>query len=142
MPDATPPNSAEAQPTQPAAPALAQPAAATPSAPSPNITGSPAGPVSLPIAAKLSASQAGEYSLQLGAFLEAAKAKSLTAELLARGYTPDSIDAADGYGRAWHYVRLGAFPDEQAADRAAADLLVRAGIGAAVIRSSAANAGH
>ena len=143
LPDGTLPNSAQAHATPPAAPEPTQPAAETPVRPSPNVTGSAATPTSAPsAAANPAASQAGEYSLQLGAFLDAAKAKSLAAELLARGYTPDSIDAADGYGRAWHYVRLGAFPDEGAANRAAADLLVRAGIGGAIIRSSAAHVGH
>jgi hypothetical protein len=52
------------------------------------------------------------------------------------------IEAADGYGRTWHYVRLGAFADEHAAALAASDLLERAGIGAAVVRLSAANAGR
>jgi DedD protein len=140
-PDSTLPNFAQAQATPPAAPASAQPAAETLVQHSPNVADSAAAPASVPSGAQASASQAGEYSLQLGAFLDAAKAKSLATELLARGYTPDSIDVADGDGRAWHYVRLGAFRDERAADRAAADLLVGTGIGAAVIRSSAAQVG-
>ena len=143
LPDGTPPNFAQAQATPPAASApAAQPAAVTSVRPSPNVTDSGAASASVPSAANPAASHAGEYSLQLGAFLDAAKAKSLAAELLARGYTPDSIEGADAYGRAWHYVRLGSFPDERAAEGAAAELLIRAGIGAAVTRSSAANAGH
>jgi hypothetical protein len=66
----------------------------------------------------------------------------LVDQLAARGYSPAPIDAADGYGRTWHYVRLGAFGDERAAALAASDLLERAGIGAAVVRLSAANAGR
>jgi cell division protein FtsN len=142
LPGGTLPNSAQAQATQPAVSGPAQPTAATPVRSSPTVTDSAAASASVPSAAKPSVSRVGEFSLQLGAFLDAAKAKSLAAELLARGYTSDAIDAPDGYGRAWHYLRLGAFPDEEAADRAAADLLLRAGIGATVIRSSAASAGH
>lgn len=87
------------------------------------------------------APQGGNFSLQLGAFLDEAKAKSLAAQLATQGYTPVSLAAGDGYGRTWHYVRLGAFADERAAAVAASDLLVQAGIGAAVVRVSAANAG-
>jgi DedD protein len=85
--------------------------------------------------------QGGNFSLQLGAFLDETKAKSLAAQVATRGYAPVSVVAADGYGRTWHYVRLGAFADERAAAVAASDLLVQAGIGAAVVRVSAANAG-
>jgi SPOR domain len=65
----------------------------------------------------------------------------VTEQLAARGYAPVSVDAADGYGRTWHYVRLGAFADERAAALAASDLFEQAGIGAVVVRVSAANAG-
>ena len=92
-------------------------------------------------AANPAAGQAGTFSLQFGAFLDQAKAKSAAAELAARGYPPVAVDAADGYGRTWHYVRLGAFADERAATLAASDLLAQAGIGAAVVRVAAANAG-
>jgi cell division septation protein DedD len=84
----------------------------------------------------------GDFSLQFGAFLDAANAKSLIGQLGARGYSPVSIDVADGYGHIWHYIRLGAFPDEQAAGRAASEVLERTGIGAAIVRVSAANAGQ
>jgi DedD protein len=85
--------------------------------------------------------QGGNFSLQLGAFLDETKAKSVAVQVATRGYAPVSVVAADGYGRTWHYVRLGAFADERAAALAASDLLVQAGIGAAVVRLSAANAG-
>jgi DedD protein len=92
-------------------------------------------------AASPAASQAGNFSLQLGAFLDEAKAKSLAAQVATQGYAPISVAAADGFGRTWHYVRLGAFANARAAAVAASDLLVQAGIGAAVVRVSAANAG-
>jgi cell division protein FtsN len=79
--------------------------------------------------------------LQFGAFLDQAKAKSAADQLAARGYAPVSVDAADGYGRTWHYVRLGAFADQRAAALVASDLLAQAGIGAAIVRVAAANAG-
>jgi cell division septation protein DedD len=90
----------------------------------------------------ISPPQGGDFSLQVGAFLDAARAKSLADQLAARGDSPALIDAADGYGRTWHYVRLGAFADERAAALAASDLLARVGIGAAVVRVATANAGH
>jgi cell division septation protein DedD len=121
------PASGSAQPNSAAAVSAAQPGASPASAPGPASPG---------------ASPAGEFGLQLGAFLNAAKAKLLVDQLTARGYSPAPIDAADGYGRTWHYVRLGAFGDERAAALAASDLLERAGIGAAVVRLSAANAGR
>jgi cell division protein FtsN len=121
------PASGSAQPNSAAAVSAAQPGASPASAPGPASPG---------------ASPAGEFGLQLGAFLNAAKAKLLVDQLAARGYSPAPIDAADGYGRTWHYVRLGAFGDERAAALAASDLLERAGIGAAVVRLSAANAGR
>lgn len=101
----------------------------------------PAAAASAAGAASPAAPQGGNFSLQLGAFLDEAKAKSLAAQLATQGYAPVSLAAADGYGRTWHYVRLGAFADERAAAGAASDLLVQAGIGAAVVRVSAANAG-
>jgi cell division septation protein DedD len=116
-------------------PAAAAPAAAASPAPSAD------SPASAPGSAAPAASQNGNFSLQLGAFLDEAKAKSLADQLTARGYAPVSVDAADGYGRTWHYVRLGAFADERAAALGASDLLEQAGIGAAIVRVSAANAG-
>ena len=84
--------------------------------------------------------QAGNFTLQLGAFLDQAKAKSMADRLAARGYAPVAADAADGYGRIWHYVRLGGFADERAAALAESDLLEQTGIGAAVVRVSTTNA--
>lgn len=119
---------------------LAQPAAAAAAAQSaPAVAISAASPASAPGPTSGAASQAGQYSLQLGAFLDATKAKSVADQLAARAYTPIAIDAADGFGRTWHYVRLGAYRDEDAAARAS-DLLARAGIGAAVVRPAAAHA--
>ena len=97
---------------------------------------SAAGPTSPP------APQVGDFSLQFGAFLDAANAKSQMSQLAARGYSPASIEVADGYGQLWHYVRLGAFPDEHAAALAASDLLETTGIGAAIIRVPTTNAGR
>jgi cell division septation protein DedD len=93
-------------------------------------------------AASPAAPQAGNFSLQLGAFLDQGKAKSVADQLAAQGYAPVAADAGDGYGRTWHYVRLGAFADERAAALAASDLLEQTGIGAAVVRVSTANAGR
>jgi hypothetical protein len=84
--------------------------------------------------------QAGNFTLQFGAFLDPAKAKSMADQLAARGYSLVAPDAADGYGRTWHYVRLGGFADERAAALAASDLLEQTGIGAAVVRVSTMNA--
>jgi cell division septation protein DedD len=111
------------------------PAAAASSSPS------AASPASAPASASPAAPQAGNFSLQFGAFLDQAKAKSAADQLAARGYAPVSVDAADGYGRTWHYVRLGAFADQRAAALVASDLLAQAGIGAAIVRVAAANAG-
>jgi cell division septation protein DedD len=102
----------------------------------------PVSPVPAPSSAGAAATQSGSYSLQLGAFLDAVKAKLLADQIAARGYTPIAIDAADRYGRTWHYVRLGAFADERAASLGSADLLGRAGIGSVVVRLSAADAGR
>jgi cell division protein FtsN len=138
-PGSTPPAAAETPAASAASPSLAPAASAAPpsSAPAASAAASSApGPAS-PVAP-----QSGDFSLQLGAFLDAAKAKSLADRLAARGYSPASIEAADGYGRTWHYVRLGAFADERAAALAASHLLERVGIGAAVVRLSAANAGR
>jgi cell division protein FtsN len=126
------------QPAEAAAASAAPPhAAATASATQPA-----AAPASAPGPASPPAPQGGNFALQLGAFLDAAKAKSLADQLAVRGYSPASVDAADGYGRTWHYVRVGAFGDEHAAAQAASDLLERAGIGAAVVRLPGANAGR
>jgi cell division septation protein DedD len=141
-PDGALQTSVQAQTPQPATPAPAQPAAETPVRPSPNARDSGATPASVPATASAAATQPGNYSLQLGGFLDAAKAKSLADQTTARGYTPIAMDAADGYGRTWHYVRLGAFPDERAAALAASDLLERAGIGSVVVRLSATGAGR
>jgi len=118
------------QPSTAATGAAAQ--SATAAAVSP--TASPA-----PGPTKGTAPQAGQYSLQLGAFLDASKAKSAADQLVARGYTPTAIDAADGFGRTWHYVRLGGYRDEDAAARAS-NQLARAGVGTAVVRPAAAHA--
>jgi cell division protein FtsN len=112
---------------------LPPPAAAASSSPS------AASPASAPASA--GPAQAGNFSLQFGAFLDQARAKSAADQLAARGYAPVSVDAADGYGRTWHYVRLGAFADQRAAALVASDLLAQAGIGAAIVRVAAANAG-
>lgn len=144
----SPANQAQAPAAQKTASGSAQPAetAARSAAPPPSaLAASAAPPTASPASVPGPASpapRAGDFSLQLGAFLDAAKAKSLTDQLATRGYSPASIDAADGSGRTWHYVRLGAFADERAAALAAADLVERTGIGAAVVRLSAANAGH
>ncbi len=52
-----------------------------------------------------------------------------------------SINSPDGYGHVWHYVRLGVFADEHAAALSAFELLEQTGIGAAIVRGSAASAG-
>jgi cell division septation protein DedD len=91
--------------------------------------------------AALGAIQPARFSLQLGAFLEAANAKSLSGKLAAQGYAPISVDSPDGYGHVWHYVRLGAFADDHAAALSASELLEQTGIGAAIVRGSAASAG-
>jgi DedD protein len=123
------------------------PSAATASGAPPSPTAKPSTSPSAAAAAANSGAtspagpQGGNFSLQLGAFLDETKAKSLVAQVATQGYAPVSVAAADGYGRTWHYVRLGAFADERAAAVAASDLLVRAGIGAAVVRVSATNAG-
>jgi cell division septation protein DedD len=98
-------------------------------------------PASAPGPVGAAAAPPGSYSLQLGAFLDAAKAKSLTDQLAAQGYATASIDALDGYGRTWHYIRFGAFRDESNAALAASDLLEKAGIASVVVRASPANAG-
>jgi cell division septation protein DedD len=110
--------------------------------PAATISKRPASPASTPATTSAGATQPGSYGLQLGAFLDAAKAKSLADLTTARGYTPIAIDAADGYGRTWHYVRLGAFADQRVAALTASDLLERAGIGSVVIRLSAADEGR
>jgi len=138
MPAAQPPAPGSAQPAE----AAAASAAPTPPATAASSAQPVASPASAPGAVSAAIPQGSDFSLQLGAFLDAAKAKSLTERLAARGYSPTSIEAADGYGRTWHYVRLGAFADEVAAALAASDLLERAGIGAVVVRLSAANAGR
>jgi cell division septation protein DedD len=117
------------------APATPAPPAATPVAS--EARGSEA---SAPAPASPAAVQAGDFSLQFGAFLDAAKAKALIGQLAARGYSPASVDAADGYGQMWHYVRFGGFADERAAALVASDLQQRTGIGAAIVRVSTANA--
>ena len=89
---------------------------------------------------ELVSSASRNFTLQFGAFLDQAKAKSMTDQLAARGYALVAADAADGYGRTWHYVRLGGFADERAAALAASDLLEQTGIGAAVVRVSTTNA--
>jgi cell division protein FtsN len=86
-------------------------------------------------------SQGRNFSLQLGAFLDAADAKLLSGRLAAEGYVPVSTDVPDGYGHVWHYVRLGAFADEQAASLTASELLERTGIAPVIVRGSAASAG-
>jgi cell division septation protein DedD len=148
-PGGSPAGRAQMPAAQPPAPGSAQPAeaAAASAAPTPPATAASsaqpvASPATAPGAVSAAIPQGSDFSLQLGAFLDAAKAKSLTDRLAARGYSPTSIEAADGYGRTWHYVRLGAFADEGAAALAASDLLERAGIGAAVVRLSTANAGR
>jgi cell division septation protein DedD len=127
------------------APGSAHPAV-SPAPLSPAAVASPVPPAAVPASAPGQASPAApkgaDFSLQLGAFLDMTKAKSAADQLAARGYSPASTEAADGYGRTWHYVRLGAFNDERAAALAASDLFERAGIGAAVVRLSAANAGR
>jgi cell division protein FtsN len=128
-------NSAQSAETVAVSSSSAAPAAAASSSPS------AASPASAQASASPAAPQTGNFSLQFGAFLDQAKAKSAADQLAARGYAPVAVDAADGYGRTWHYVRLGAFADERAAALAASDLLAQAGIGAAVVRVSAANAG-
>jgi cell division protein FtsN len=122
------------------APGPAQPAAAAVAAQSTPVAAvSAAVPASAPGTTNPAASQAEGYSLQLGAFLDATKAKSVAELLAARGFTPTAIDAADGFGRTWHYVRLGGYRDEDAAARAS-NQLARAGIGTAVVRPAAAHA--
>jgi cell division septation protein DedD len=87
------------------------------------------------------AAQGGMFSLQVGAFLDAANAKLLSGRLTSEGYAPMSIAAADGYGHVWHYVRLGAFADEQAASLIASEILERTGIASVIVRGSATSAG-
>jgi cell division septation protein DedD len=87
------------------------------------------------------ATQGGNFSLQLGAFLDAANAKLLSGRLAAEGYAPMSIDAPDGYGHVWHYVRLGGFADERTASLTASEILERTGIAAIIVRGSATRAG-
>jgi cell division septation protein DedD len=118
-------------------------ASSAPAAPTAEASTSPsaAPAVSADGSASPAAPQAGNFSLQFGAFLDQAKSKSAAAQIAARGYAPVSVDAADGYGRTWHFVRLGAFADEHAAALAASDLLAQAGIGAAIVRIAAANGG-
>jgi cell division protein FtsN len=130
------PGSAQPAKTATVSPAPLPPAAVASAVPPAAVQASAPGPAS-PAAPK-----GADFSLQLGAFLDMAKAKSVADQLAARGYSPTSTEAADGYGRTWHYVRLGAFNDERAAALAASDLFERAGIGAAVVRLSAANAGR
>jgi cell division septation protein DedD len=101
--------------------------------------GSPAPPASG--SSPAAAAQGGNFSLQLGAFLDAANAKLLAGRLTSAGYAPMAVAAPDGNGHVWHYVRLGAFADEQAASLSAAELLERTGIAAVVVRGSAASAG-
>jgi cell division protein FtsN len=150
----TGPSGASAGPTQtpaaqtpaPGSPQPAEAAAVSAAPPHAAATASAAQPAAPPASApgppSPAAPQNADFALQLGAFLDATKAKSLADQLAARSYSPALIEAADGYGRTWHYVRLGAFADEHAAALAASDLLERAGIGAAVVRLPAANAGR
>lgn len=128
-------------PPPPAVAASSSPSAASPVSAPASPASAPASPASAPASARPAAPQAGNFSLQFGAFLDQAKAKSAADQLAARGYAPVSVDAADGYGRTWHYVRLGAFADQRAAALVASDLLAQAGIGAAIVRVAAANAG-
>jgi DedD protein len=115
-------------------PAQKPPVAAADTPPSPSASAAP------PAAGSSAVAQAGNFTLQLGAFLDQAKAKSMADQLAARGYALVAADAADGYGRTWHYVRLGGFADERAAALAASGLLEQTGIGAAVVRVSTTNA--
>jgi cell division protein FtsN len=139
---ATPVSQTLASPQQqPTSSATASAATAGGSPPKSPPTAAKSSPNAAAASASPASPQAGNFSLQLGAFLDEAKANSLAAQLAIQGYAPVSLAAADGYGRTWHYVRLGAFADERAAAVAASDLLVQAGIGAAVVRVSAANAG-
>lgn len=135
------PSTAQATTSGASRPAETAAASSSPPAPTAAASSSPSSPASAPASASPAAPQTGNFSLQFGAFLDQAKAKSAADQLAARGYAPVAVDAADGYGRTWHYVRLGAFADARAAVLAASDLLEQAGIGAAVVRVSAANAG-
>ena len=126
-----------AQATAPKSASVAPPAANAPAA----AAQPPVSPASTPGSDGPAAAPPGSYSLQFGAFLDAAKAKSLTDQLAARGYATASIDALDGYGRTWHYIRFGAFRDESNAALAASDLLEKSGIASVVVRASPANAG-
>ena len=124
------------------APKTSTAAAPAPAAPASLASEAGAREASASTPASPAAAQAGDFSLQFGAFLDAAKAKSLIGQLAAQGYSPASIDVADGYGQMWHYVRFGGFADEHAAALAASDLLQRTGIGVAIVRISTANAGR
>lgn len=141
----SPEGPAQAMAATASAPGSPRPAkAATVPAPQPPAAAANAPPSSAsaapPAAGSPAAAQAGNFTLQFGAFLDQAKAKSMTDQLAARGYALVAADAADGYGRTWHYVRLGGFADERAAALAESDLLEQTGIGAAVVRVSTTNA--
>lgn len=108
----------------------------------PPVTAAPAGSAAAAAAtADGTATPAGDFGLQFGAFLDSANAKSLLNQLTARGYKAASVEVPDGDGQIWHYIRLGGFADERTAAAAASAMLYQTGIGAAVIRLSAANAG-
>jgi cell division protein FtsN len=135
------PPAAESRAVSPSPPRPAAAASSSPGSAASTALPQPPAAAAAASAAGSAAAQTGGFSLQFGAFLDQAKAKSLADQLAAKGYAPVSVDAADGYGRTWHYVRLGAFADERAAALAASDLLEQAGIGATVVRVAAANAG-
>jgi cell division septation protein DedD len=120
----------------------ATPPTASPTPGQPGVSDAASSGASAAGLASPAAQQVGDFSLQFGAFLDATNAKSVISQLAARGYSPASIDVADGYGQLWHYVRLGAFPDERVAALAASELLERTGVGAAIVRVSTANAGR
>ena len=96
------------------APKTSTAAAPAPAAPASLASEAGASEASASAPASPAAAPAGDFSLQFGAFLDAAKAKSLIGQLAARGYSPASVDVADGYGQIWHYVRFGGFADEHA----------------------------
>lgn len=122
---------ATADATAPGAPAAAPPATAAPTDSAPAAAATADG----------TSAPAGDFGLQFGAFLDPANATSLLNQLAVRGYRATSVEVPDGDGQIWHYVRLGGFADERTAAAAASAMLYQAGIGAAVIRLSAANAG-
>ena len=133
---------AAAPPAAPAAiPAAADAAAPGLPAAAPPATAPPAGSAAAAAPADGTAAPAGDFGLQFGAFLDSANATSLLNQLAVRGYKAASVEVPDGEGQIWHYIRLGSFADERTAAAAASAMLDKTGIGAAVIRLSAANAG-